>query len=115
VVVVFEELPATLLLDTLLEECPVVDERQIELYDFGDLVRSAVSDTDEDERDYMAFSAKLIAYELGIRFLADYLNGDPYFKTSREGQNLDRCRAQFALARDIERKEEVMSRLVEQF
>ncbi|MFH2202464.1 MAG: aminoglycoside phosphotransferase family protein [Elusimicrobiota bacterium] len=114
------------------------------LYDFGDLVRSAVSDTAEDERDlsrvgvrmpvyaalargfleakggisrleqdYMAFSAKLIALELGMRFLTDYLNGDVYFKTVRPEQNLDRCRAQFALARDIERKEEAMSRIVE--
>ena len=64
------------------------------------------------EKDQMAFSAKLISYELGVRFLTDYLTGDSYFKTSREGQNLDRCRAQFALARDIEKKESEMNRVV---
>ncbi len=64
------------------------------------------------EREQMAFSAKLITYELGVRFLTDYLTGDVYFKTSREGQNLDRCRAQFALVRDIEKKESEMRRAV---
>ena len=40
--------------------------------------------------------------ECGIRFLTDYLEGDTYFHTSREGQNLDRCRTQFKLVGDIE-------------
>lgn len=65
------------------------------------------------ERDHMAFSAKLIAFELGIRFLTDYLQGDRYFKTDRPGQNVDRCRTQFALVRDVQMKEEEMSRAVE--
>ena len=30
------------------------------------------------ERDYLAFSAKLMTFECGIRFLTDYLNGDTY-------------------------------------
>ena len=38
-----------------------------------------------------------MTYECGIRFLTDYLEGDHYFKISREGQNLDRCRTQFCL------------------
>ena len=40
--------------------------------------------------------------ECGIRFLTDYLEGDTYFHTSREGQNLDRCRTQFKLVGDME-------------
>ena len=39
----------------------------------------------------------IVALTLGIRFLTDYLDGDVYFKTRREGQNLDRCRVQFTL------------------
>jgi hypothetical protein len=64
------------------------------------------------ERDYLAFSGKLITFEIGIRFLADYLAGDTYFKVHREGHNLDRCRTQFALVESIEKQEDEMNRLV---
>jgi hypothetical protein len=64
------------------------------------------------ERDYLPFSGKLITFEIGIRFLADYLAGDIYFKTHRPGHNLDRCRTQFALVASIEHQEQAMRRLV---
>jgi Ser/Thr protein kinase RdoA (MazF antagonist) len=64
------------------------------------------------ERKYLAFSGKLITFEIGIRFLTDYLAGDTYFKVHREGHNLDRCRTQFKLVESIERQEEEMNRLV---
>ena len=67
----------------------------------------------KDERKFLAFSGKLITFEVGIRFLADYLNGDTYFKIHREGHNLDRCRTQFRLVESIEAQEEKMNRLVE--
>jgi Ser/Thr protein kinase RdoA (MazF antagonist) len=65
------------------------------------------------EREYLAFSGKLITFEIGIRFLTDYLSGDMYFKVAREGHNLDRCRTQFKLVASIEEQEERMNRLVE--
>jgi len=46
---------------------------------------------------HLAFSGKLIAYELGMRFLTDHLDGDLYFRVHREGQNLDRARTQLKL------------------
>lgn len=66
------------------------------------------------ERELMALSGKLIAFEIGIRFLADYLNGDTYFKVHREGHNLDRCRTQFRLVASIESLEHRMSRVAAQ-
>jgi hypothetical protein len=107
------------------------------LYDFGDLVRSAVSQSAEDERDlsniavrFPVFEAiakgymeglgealteverdnlvaacKLLAFECGLRFLTDYLMGDTYFRVQRGGQNLERCRTQFALLRSLEENE----------
>jgi len=66
----------------------------------------------EAERDYLAFSGKLIAFEIGLRFLTDYLEGDGYFKIKRPGHNLDRARTQFALVRSIEAQEEAMNQLV---
>jgi aminoglycoside phosphotransferase (APT) family kinase protein len=67
----------------------------------------------EAEMDLLAFSGKLITFEQGIRFLADYLAGDPYYKVHREAHNLDRCRTQFKLLESIEQQEEKMGRLVE--
>ncbi|MFZ0393361.1 MAG: aminoglycoside phosphotransferase family protein [Terracidiphilus sp.] len=66
------------------------------------------------ERELLAFSGKLITFEIGTRFLADYLNGDTYFKVHREGHNLDRCRTQFRLVASIEDQEHQMNRLVAQ-
>jgi Phosphotransferase enzyme family len=67
----------------------------------------------KEERRYLAFSGKLITFEMGIRFLTDYLAGDTYYKVQREGHNLDRCRTQFKLVESIEQQEENMQRLVE--
>jgi hypothetical protein len=60
------------------------------------------------EKKLLAFSGKLITFEIGIRFLADFLDGDKYFKTHRDGHNLDRCRTQFKLIESIEAQEEQM-------
>ena len=44
----------------------------------------------------------LIPFELGLRFLTDYLNGNVYFKTTHPRQNLEKALQQFTLAADIE-------------
>ena len=61
---------------------------------------------------HLAFSARLITFEIGIRFLTDYLQGDAYFKTHRPGHNLDRCRVQFKMVRSLEAKAETMEKIV---
>ncbi len=68
----------------------------------------------EEEIRHLAFSAKLLTYECGIRFLTDYLNGDTYFKIHYEHHNLNRCRVQFQLVRDMESKMREMERIIEQ-
>jgi hypothetical protein len=65
------------------------------------------------ERQLLAFSGKLITFEIGLRFLTDFLSGDTYFKVRREGHNLDRCRTQFKLVESIETQEDQMNKLVE--
>lgn len=47
--------------------------------------------------------------ECGLRFLTDYLQGDPYFATARPGQNLDRCRTQMGLVQDMENQWDAMA------
>ena len=56
--------------------------------------------------------ARLMTLENGLRFLADHLNGDVYFKIHRPGQNLDRARAQFALLEDMERHRQEMTEIL---
>lgn len=65
------------------------------------------------EKAYIAFSGKLITFEIGIRFLTDYLSGDTYFRIHRPAHNLDRCRTQFKLVESIERQEQAMQRFVD--
>jgi hypothetical protein len=60
----------------------------------------------------MPMGAKLMTLECGMRFLADYLEGDVYFKIHRPEQNLDRCRTQFRMVADMEEKWETMERIV---
>lgn len=60
-------------------------------------------------------SVIIMTYECGIRFLADYLNGDVYFKIHRENHNLDRARTQLKLVADMETKLDEMHRIAESF
>lgn len=69
----------------------------------------------EKEIAMLPMGAKLMTLECGMRFLTDYLSGDTYFRIHREHHNLDRCRTQFALAADMERKWEHMHRIVERY
>lgn len=66
----------------------------------------------DKERELIPFSGKLLTMECGTRFLADYLSGDVYFKTHKEGHNLDRTRSQIALANSIESQIEEMEKVV---
>lgn len=56
----------------------------------------------------MPDAIRLMALELSIRFLDDYINGDTYFKISYEKHNLIRTRNQQALVVDIESKLDYM-------
>lgn len=58
----------------------------------------------EQEVKLMGESIRLMAFELGLRFLDDYINGDVYFKCNYEQHNLDRARNQLKLVEDIEDK-----------
>ena len=65
-----------------------------------------------DELLSLEAGARLMTLENGLRFLADHLNGDVYYKIHRPGQNLDRARAQFALLKDMETHGEEMRRIL---
>ena len=62
------------------------------------------------EKKSLAWGARLMTLECGIRFLTDYLEGDQYFHIARPDHNLDRARTQFTLVRQME---EVFDQMLE--
>lgn len=63
----------------------------------------------------LPLGAWMMTYEVGIRFLTDYLDGDVYFHTAYPEHNLVRARNQFALLKDMEQQEPEMLAFVEQW
>ena len=61
------------------------------------------------EIELMPFAARLVTYTIGLRFLADHLAGDVYFKVHRPGHNLDRARVQFRMVEKMEQNAESMA------
>ena len=67
------------------------------------------------EMELLPMGAKVMTFECGMRFLTDYLQGDTYFKIHREEHNLDRCRTQFKLVSDMEKKWGKMHEIVKKY
>ncbi len=67
------------------------------------------------EKELLPMGAKMMTYECGIRFLTDYLNGDIYFHINYPEHNLDRCRTQFELVKDMERKWAEMQEITKKY
>ena len=65
------------------------------------------------ELDCLPEGAWAMTLECGIRFLADYLLGDTYYRIRRARHNLDRCRSQFKLLEDMEAKWPRMAEILE--
>ena len=66
----------------------------------------------EKEVETLALSSFVLTAELATRFLADYLDGDLYFKTNAPDHNLVRTRCQIALAKDMLTRLEEMDKIV---
>ena len=113
------------------------------LYDYSDAIRICASTSAEDEKDIskvnfsldcfktftegflasselnsrekelLRFSARLMLFETGIRFLTDYLEGDVYFKTTYPEHNLVRARNHIKLIEDIESHEDEIQNIID--
>ena len=59
----------------------------------------------ENDYAYIYDAIRLIAFELGLRFFADYLAGNIYFKVKHPEHNLARAIVQFKLTESIESQE----------
>ena len=67
------------------------------------------------EIEMLPMGAKVITLEQGIRFLTDYLDGDLYYKTTYEDQNLVRTKTQLKLVEDMESKWELLNKIVNRY
>ena len=102
--------------NTAAEDEADLSKVSLDLEYFGAYAKGFLSQAGESltqtEIDQLAFSAQLMTFECGMRFLTDYLNGDTYFKTAYPEHNLVRARNQFALVADMERKMDQMEALI---
>ena len=77
----------------------------LSLYEiFAEGFVSSCPDMTKPEIETLPLGAKIMTLECGVRFLADYLEGDVYFSTARPEHNLDRARTQFKLVSDTEKR-----------
>lgn len=77
-------------------------------------LKETASSLTEGELELMPYAPIVIAYELGLRFLTDYLNGNVYFKCDgrRPDHNLERAKAQFKLASNMQENLPVMTEII---
>ena len=88
-----------------------IDLSLFEAYVDGYLSETAGILTDT-EIENLAFGAKLMTFECGMRFLTDYLEGDVYFRTTYPEHNIVRARNQFRLVADMEEHMNEMNAIV---
>ncbi len=64
------------------------------------------------ERQLIAYGGRLMTYMQTVRFLADYINGDTYFKVHHPEHNLQRTKAQFRYLQCLEEHAEEMEAIL---
>jgi len=63
--------------------------------------------------DFLFDSIRLLAFELGVRFFTDYLDGNVYFKVRHPEHNLQRALVQFKLTESIEEYESDIRHIIQ--
>jgi Ser/Thr protein kinase RdoA (MazF antagonist) len=67
----------------------------------------------ENDYAYIYDAIRLITFELGLRFFADYLAGNVYFKVKNPEHNLKRALVQFKLTESIESQETTIRNIIQ--
>ena len=75
-------------------------------------IETAKSVLEPLEIEYLALSAPLLTYIMGVRFLTDYLAGDVYYKIKHPTHNLDRARCQLRLVQKMMSRQDEMSAII---
>lgn len=90
--------------NTVAEDCPEIEKVAFDMDIFkafiGGYLESATFLTDV-EKENIPYAAALFPFMQAVRFFADYLNGDTYYKIAYPEHNLVRTRNQMALFRSV--------------
>jgi Ser/Thr protein kinase RdoA (MazF antagonist) len=76
-------------------------------------LETAGTTLNKTEIQYLPLSARIMTYMQVLRFLADYLNGDTYYRIHHPMHNLQRTRAQMKLLMSMEEQYDKMVKIVE--
>lgn len=97
---------------TTAEDDPNVDNVKINMTVFEAFTRGYLSEVKgiivDDEIKNLVYSFFLMCFEVGLRFLSDYIDGDKYFRLTPENKqkrphiNLERAKNQLKLAHEVE-------------
>ncbi|NOQ27806.1 MAG: phosphotransferase [Bacteroidales bacterium] len=100
------------------------DEKNIDLVDFNlkafesfskGYLQQIASSLNDKEKELLYRAPILMTYIMGIRFLADYLNGDIYYKTKYPDHNLSRSLVQKRYIELMEQNEDQMKLVIQKF
>ncbi|HFD12672.1 MAG TPA: aminoglycoside phosphotransferase family protein [Crenotrichaceae bacterium] len=103
---------------TVIDREKQFSEMQFDLEIFEPLLDSYLQQTQKFiqpiEYNWFYDAILLIPFELGLRFLTDYLNGNIYFKIDHPQQNLQKALQQFTLVADIESRKGFIQSTIQQ-
>jgi len=101
--------------NTLPEDDPDIDAVDFKMDIFDSFVKgyleSASSFLTPVEKENIPYAALLFPYMQAVRFLADYINGDTYYKINRPDHNLERAMNQVALFKSALSKYDAMKEI----
>lgn len=99
------------------EESTAFDEILIRLEYFDALADGYLSEMGNvltpDELELFTYSGQFLMYMQALRFLADFLAGNPYYPVSHPMHNLDRTKNQLALLKQFCALEDAMRKIVQ--
>ncbi len=98
------------------EDCPDSEKAGVNLEVFRafseGFLRYTSPTLTQNEVSTLALSCFALTAELAVRFLTDYIMGDPYFRIEYPEHNLVRTKCQIALAQDMLRKMDQMEKII---
>ena len=103
--------------NTGLEDDPNLDNVEFNMDIFRAFTEGYLSTAKEFllpvEIENLPYAAALFPYMQTVRFLADYINGDTYYKIQYPEHNLVRSKAQFKLLQSVEKNTPAMKEFIE--
>ncbi len=99
------------------EDSPVNVSMSLELFEGYAKGYLSIAKTflEEVELNHLAYAGILITYEQFIRFLADYLNGDTYYKIQHPKHNLERAQSQAKLLQSMMAQTDAMQAIIKKY